>query len=203
MRIIFNAITATIIAGSTVVATASTDDGDFAVYRWGARDCDTVVSILQGDQADQARAQIAEWISGYITALNRNEDGVYDVTPVKTHLSLVSLAQNICANNPDQLLESIVNAIVANLSSLRISTNSSIVSATHNEGSVEVHEATILRVQEFLIAEGHLNNGTADGIFGPNTAQALEAWQENAGLTPNGLPDIVTLFLIAQQISQQ
>lgn len=140
-------------------------------------------------------------MSGYITGQNRSEDGVYDLTPVKSHYPLVSLARNICTNNSDQLFESVVNAMVDSFFSLRLPTNSPTVSVSHNEQSVTINEATVLRVQEFLISSDHLD-GSADGKFGPRTARALESWQEEAGLTPNGLPDMVTLFLMAQQIEQ-
>lgn len=202
MRTICAAITLTIVAGTSAPSTAATADGDFAVYGWGARDCTAITSVLEGDQAAQAQAQLAEWISGYVTSQNRSEDGVYDMTPVKTHYPLVSLARNICANNSDQLFESVVNAMIDSFSTLRLPENSPTVSVNHKEQSVTVNESTVLRVQEFLVSADLLENGSADGVFGPRTAQALESWQEAAGLQPNGLPDMVTLFLMAQQIDQ-
>lgn len=201
MRSICTAIAASLVVATSGSAIAATSDGDFAVYGWGARDCNAITTILGGDQAAQAKVQIAEWISGYISSANRNTDSVYDLTPVKTYIPMVSLAQNICINNSNQLLESVVYSMIAGFSEFRLPTDSPVVSLSHKGRSVTVNEATVLQVQQFLISEGQLD-GSADGQFGAKTAEALEKWQENADLTPNGLPDMVTLFLISKKIKQ-
>lgn len=201
MRSICTAIATTLVVGTSGPAIAAGLDGDFAVYGWGARDCNTIIAMLEGDQAAQAQGQMAEWISGYISSQNRNIDGVYDLTPIKTYLPMVSLAQNICVNNSDQIFENVVYAMIESFSALRLSTDSPAISLSHKGRSVTVNEVTLLQVQQFLISEGQLD-GPADGQFGTQTAEALEKWQENADLTPNGLPDMITLFLIAQQIKQ-
>lgn len=185
---------------SVLPSFAATHEGNFAVYGWGARDCKTIIAVLQGDAAAQARGQLAEWISGYITAQNRIADSVYDIVPVKSHYALVSLTQSICANNLDQSLEGVISAIVQNFATLKLSTESSIVTLTYNDQSVDLNEATLRIVQDFLVANDHLDAAAADGKFGPQTAMALERWQEASGLSPNGLPDIVTLFFLAQKL---
>jgi peptidoglycan hydrolase-like protein with peptidoglycan-binding domain len=200
MRSICSALATALVAGTSTSAIAETSSGDFAVYGWGARDCTTIVTMLEGDQAAQAQGQIAEWISGYISSQNRVRDSVYDLTPIKTHYPLVSLARNICANNSDQLLENVVYALVEGFSALRLPTNGPVVSLSHKGKTVSVNEMTLLSVQKFLISVDLLEVGSADGKFGAKTAEALEKWQYSANLTPNGLPDMMTLFLISQKL---
>jgi len=200
MRIFRTTAAALLLGAGTVPANAATESGDFAVYGWGARDCTSIVTILGGEQAAQAQGQLAEWISGYISARNRVTDDLYDLTPIKSQYPLVALARNICTNNPDQLFEAVVDAMMTSFSKLSLSDNSPLSQLSRNGRSANVNESTLFKVQQFLIGEGILEDGSADGKFGPKTAGALEEWQEGAGLTPTGLPDVATLFLIAQQI---
>lgn len=202
MRKICATLATALTLGTVTPTLAATSDGSFAVYGWGARDCNTIMAVLAGEQAAQAQAQLAEWISGYISAQNRVEENLYDITPVKTHSPMVSLARNICVNNPDQLFENVVFAILESFSALKLVENSPLVQVSHNGQAVSVNEETIRRVQEVLIADGKLSEGAADGQFGPQTAQGIEAWQQEAGVTQNGLPDMVTLFLMGQQIER-
>lgn len=200
MRIIRTTAAALLLGAGMVPANAATQSGDFAIYGWGARDCNAVVATLEGEQGAQARGQLAEWISGYVSARNRVGDGVYDMTPIKSHYPLVALARNICTNNSDQLFEAVVDAMLTSFSSLTLSENSPVSELSRNERSATVNESTLLKVQQFLIDEGLLAEGSADGKYGPKTATAIEAWQEEVGMTVTGLPGVATLFLIAQQI---
>jgi peptidoglycan hydrolase-like protein with peptidoglycan-binding domain len=197
----FQAITASVILSvSALPGFTATSEGDFAVYGWGARDCSTVLAVLQGDKAAQARGQLAEWISGYITGQNRSGDGVYDLIPINSHYALVGLAQNICSKNVDQPFESIVAAIVKNFSGWSISGESPIVTLSHEGQSIDVNEATLARVQQVLVTSDLLEVAAADGKFGPQTAKALQSWQKSVGLVPSGLPDMLTLFLMAEEL---
>lgn len=202
MRNICATLVTALALGAVTPALAVTSDGDFAVYGWGARDCNTIMAILDGAQAAQAKAQLAEWISGYISAQNRTGEGVYDVTPIKSHVLMVSLARNICANNADQLFENVVFAMIEDFSAFIVPKNVPLVELSHKGNSVSVNESTVRRVQEILIADDKLPSGSADGLFGPILAQALEDWQAEENLTVNGLPDMVTLFLMAIKITE-
>jgi hypothetical protein len=202
MRNICSTLTTALTLSIATPALAATSDGDFAVYGWGARDCNTIMAVLNGEQAAQAEAQLAEWISGFISAQNRAAEGLYDITPVKSLSPMVSLARNICANNSDELFENVVFTMLESFSALGLTENSPLVQLSHNGQTVSVNEETVRRVQKILIADGKLPTGSDDGQFGTQTALSIEAWQGEADITVNGLPDMVTLFLMAKQATQ-
>ena len=63
------------------------------------------------------------------------------------------------------------------------------------------HDAEIVKVQQALKAKGH-DPGTVDGILGPNTIAALQAFQKSEGLDPSGRLDRGTLEKLGVQLTQ-
>jgi peptidoglycan hydrolase-like protein with peptidoglycan-binding domain len=57
-------------------------------------------------------------------------------------------------------------------------------------------------VQQRLIARDLLPDSSADGIFGEQTAEALAAFQEQAGLQVTGMPDAWTVFVLTAMDGQ-
>lgn len=81
-------------------------------------------------------------------------------------------------------------------------TPASTPAATQDDASstLDDDEGSLVRAQKRLITLGYLK-GVADGIYGPNTAAALRAFQEANGLNPSGHLDADTLSLLEQLVS--
>src|SRR5215467_11127717 len=62
-------------------------------------------------------------------------------------------------------------------------------------------DADILKVQQALKEKGH-DPGPVDGILGPSTRAALQAFQKSQGLDPSGRLDRVTLAKLGVQLTQ-
>jgi membrane-bound lytic murein transglycosylase B len=56
---------------------------------------------------------------------------------------------------------------------------------TWPRGERELSRTEKIELQERLIARGH-DTGTTDGVIGPNTIAAIRAYQQRAGMTPDG-----------------
>lgn len=54
--------------------------------------------------------------------------------------------------------------------------------------------AVLQAVQRRLIARGHLPEGSADGVYGEQTAEAVAAFRDQADLAPPSLPDAWTML---------
>jgi len=59
----------------------------------------------------------------------------------------------------------------------------------------------IVKVQQALKEKGH-DPGPVDGILGPSTRAALQAFQKSQGLDPSGRLDRVTLAKLGVQLTQ-
>ena len=62
-------------------------------------------------------------------------------------------------------------------------------------------DAEIVKVQQALKAKGH-DPGPVDGIFGPSTRAALQAFQKSEGLDPSGRLDRDTLEKLGVQLTE-
>jgi peptidoglycan hydrolase-like protein with peptidoglycan-binding domain len=62
-------------------------------------------------------------------------------------------------------------------------------------------DANIVKVQQALKEKGH-DPGPVDGILGPNTRAALQAFQKSEGLDPSGRVDRGTLEKLGVQLTE-
>ncbi len=138
----------------------------------------------------------AGWIDGYVTALNRLQDGVFEHLSWQETGLVLDLLRNHCTANPEDVLANAVHLFVEATAVTRLTEASELTEIPAAEGgSIDLYRATISRVQSTLAELGHYKS-TVDGAFGPGTAEALKAFQAANGLPENGLPDQRTLLVL-------
>lgn len=184
-----------------LAASASSEDDRFATRGLGANSCTALTSGEQTELEPAVRAQLASWIGGYISYRNRTENGLFETMPVQNLNALAELTRVVCLNNPDALVESAVFALVGRMAVLGLPAEAPLQTLRNDEYEVSVREGVTLEVQKHLVAEGLLEEGGADGVFGRRTAEALLTFQEDRNLTRTGLPDAMTLFVIAGELA--
>lgn len=171
-------------------ARAASETGQFAIKGLGVQTC------AQFTQDYQARAQgafiFAGWINGYISAINRNQPGMFDAAPWQSVDVLFALINNHCATRPDERLFAVVHAMLEFFKDQSLSEFSPTVEAGADERKVTLYKEVLRRAQERLVEVG-VYAGTPDGLFGPKTKAAFEAFQERRNLPRTGLPDQQTL----------
>ena len=175
----------------SAAAQAANEQGQFAVRGIGIQDC---ASFSKGyAERSQAAFVFAGWLDGYISAINRLQPDTFDAAPWQLTDILMVLINNHCRGNPDQRLFTVVQSLVGFYGEQRLTTSSERVDAKVGDTTVSVYKEIMRRAQVALAREG-VYTGTPDGVFGPQTKAAFEAFQEKANLTKSGLPDQQTLY---------
>lgn len=176
--------------GATGAALAADADGEFAVFGPGVRSCAEFRGLVDSNARD-ALLYIG-WFQGYISRANLTKEGTYSVLPVVDANAAATLLYRVCANNPSVTVERASDSLIQLLAPLSVAERSEIVKITEGERTLEIWQATLIRLQEELAALGHYK-GEADGVYGPGTREAMRAFQKERGLEESGIPDIETL----------
>lgn len=138
----------------------------------------------------------AGWIDGYVTALNRVQDGVFEHLAWQETGLVLDLLRNHCNSNPDDVLANAVQLFVRATVATRLTEPSELLEIEVPDGdAIDIYRATLSRAQELLAEAGHYNS-TVDGAYGPGTAAAFRAFQAEKNLPETGLPDQRTLLVL-------
>ncbi len=190
MRSLAILLTVILLARVEPVAAASAA-GEFAIRGVGGADCSRFVAAAEKDRA--MVAAFRSWLEGYITAVNRYRADTFDVAPWEKTSLLLTLVFAHCQNNPDQPLYAVAHELVVLLGTQRLRRRSEIVALEGSEPPRRIYREVLRQAQQALIARGLLQ-GKADGLYGPKTRAAFEAFQKQAGLKVTGVPDQETLY---------
>jgi hypothetical protein len=187
-------------AGVAGNAGAATEDGSFAIRGIGGDTCSAFQQRLQSDERVPAVA--LSWLLGYSTAINRTTVGTFDVSPLTDPSAILRLVVAVCQQAPDVLVDTVAHDVLNSLARARVTTASPIVETRSGENVANVRRETLVQMQQVLINRGHLG-GTADGVFGPQTATALKSFQEQHGLQSTGVADSATIFRLLVELPAQ
>lgn len=177
-------------------AQAETADGQFATRGIGAVQCKALPELLGPAENRTTRDQFVAWITGYLSHASRATPATFDVMPVQDNYGIEALAELLCRDNPELLVETVVFEIVRSLAAGAVTGPTDLVSLELDGARVDLRGETLRKVQDVLVAQGHLSADDADGAFGPRTAEALRAFQKAASIRETGLPDTLTLFIM-------
>jgi hypothetical protein len=179
-----------VLAGS---ASAGTRDGRFGVEYTGRTTCEAFLKAQAARSADYGR--YLGFVEGYLTAANRYEPNTFDVAPWQDPRAFGLMLMNHCRRDPKEMLLAAAQKMVVALLPRRLTEFSPLYEVGHGQVRVEVYEAVLRNVQTELAKKGHYA-GKVDGKYSTELRSALEAYQTSARLTPTGVPDQPTLWLL-------
>lgn len=169
---------------------AADKNGAAAVKGAGRVQCQAFNTVV-AEQSQQA-LQIVGWMEGFITGINVLQNNTFDMAPWQSSAYLGTLLQRYCSQFPEEAVHSVVLKIVQTFSPIRLTDESELIRVGEGEQAVIIYKEVLRRLQTILIDQAYLS-GSADGIYGPNTQRAITAYQRDANLPQNGLPDLGTL----------
>ena len=188
---------ALLLAGLTPAgAHAAGPDGNFAVKGAGLETCKTYLTARDEQAAEYL--VFRTWLNAFITAYNMQTPETHDVAPMHTIGQLAAALARVCQETPEEPVVNAAVGVVNGLAPARTTRPSETVETRANGTTVSLPANLLARVQRALKAEG-LYTGPIDAKYGPGTASALEAFQEQAGLEVTTLPDRATVLRLMRQ----
>ena len=177
-------------------ALAATETGQFAVRGLGSRPCGDLVVAVDGEAADEVMDAAALWIAGYVSHFNRSTPGIFEALPIVDNAVVARLALNVCGANPDVMFEAVVAQVIASFREGALSEESELVRIGPNGAVTTLRRVVFRKVQERLIDDGLMPVGSADGLYGPQSRQALIEFQKANRIAETGIPDPATLIMM-------
>lgn len=192
-RMALAALAALALIQAVSAARAADPEGVFAVEGIATEPCTAFVA--EREAKSQKYYMFGGWVDGYITAINQFNVDTYDITTWETTDLLMALIDRHCRANPDNQFIGVAAAMVKKLNPDRLTKQSPVIDITVGEHTGKMYQEVLRRVQQALIDQG-FSTGAADGQFGPQTQEALAAFQTARQFEATGFPDQITLLAL-------
>ncbi len=179
---------------------AADDQGEFALRGFGAHACADARTRIE--QEPEAAQNALAWLLGYMSAVNRVQADTFDISPIVGGGPMLELLLGLCADNPDALVENVAFELLRTLSIARVPTSSPVVDVEYEGARVQLRQQTLQAMQAALIELDHLS-GAADGVYGPQTRLAIQAFQESQEIPETGVPDPVTILRLLVELPRR
>lgn len=178
---------------ASVQALAADAEGNYAIRGAGSQSCERYTQDVD-NQSDNVDVYL-RWLEGYASGINLHQSDTFDAMPLPGTEGIARLVYNVCRQTPDDRLETAAAQMFESIRPARVTASSELVTLEAGDESLQVRSETLRKVQEVL-AEAGFYDSTIDGIYGPGTRRAIEAFQEDNEIEASGLPDLITLVLM-------
>ncbi|GAK33425.1 hypothetical protein JCM17846_23510 [Iodidimonas nitroreducens] len=175
-------------------AQAADKDGNLAIKGMGLAKCSAFVESL--DARDDRIDAYFGWASGYLTAVNQYETGIYDIVDWQSDGYIAISLKNWCSANADEPFFAAVYAMTKSLKPDAVKTESPLVEIAGASNSMRLYRSTLDRIRERL-AELGFHNPSAQGE--DDLKSAITRFQAARGLPATGAPDDPTLFMLFKE----
>lgn len=171
-------------------AFAASAQGDYAVIGIGSLTCKAYLEQLSTE--NPPLLAYSEWVSGYLSGLNRTLPDTFDASYISDNTHLAKLVGRVCRTQPDQLTETVLAQLVTSMMSAELTQYSDVVRVSVGNTAVAIRRLTLDRLIGVLVEQDYLPERRA---FDETVRDALIRFQADKNLTQTGLPDTETLIV--------
>lgn len=171
-------------------AYAADENGFFMVKGAGTTKCADFNAALK--DIGPELVSYGGWIEGYLSAMNRYENGIYDLSAWRSTELLIAALARFCGQNPEIGFHDAFVGMSQQMHSSAVVNKSPIKVAEGEKGSVVLYAETIRRIQLRLQQRGFFSDEVS-GEWNEMTRHSLARFQKRYGLEAHGLPDQMTL----------
>lgn len=181
-----------ILAGSAAAQAQSPPNEQFAVEGAGRLNC-KIYTSARSDKGSAEFQRLIGFVEGYLSAANRYEPNTFDLTPWHNAAAFDLILEKHCAENPDEVLVSVLQKMVGALRPIRVAQFSPLIEVGAGENRAYVYQVILQRTQSALRNRG-LYRGADDGNYSAEMRDALRTFQRQVKLDETGVPDPATLW---------
>lgn len=175
----------------TLTAQAADKQQRFGVKGAGAARCGAFVDAY--DNKKPELLHYGGWIDGFITGINHQQDGLFDLAPWQSSEVVAFALADFCRKNEQLAFFQAMLLLKQNLQQSSLKEFSQITVAQQGKHAVAIYEIVLKQIREKLISLGHLDSLPDSNGFDEATSVALIKFQNTNDLEPTGLPDQVTV----------
>jgi len=170
---------------------SATADGQYGVRGAALVPC----SVYEQERREQSELyrMLSSWIDGYISGVNQQAAGIFDVSSFESTELLTALLNEHCTKNPHNTLFSVVTLLVDKIAANKLHEYSEKVTVTQGKRKVLLYRETLRRMQAKFSLMG-LYKGEEDGVYSPQLQKSIMAYQKSINFNPTGFPDQLTLW---------
>jgi hypothetical protein len=181
-----------LLGGLSGVSRAADAKGNFALHGIGAESCGSVIQqMLHGEPAE--RTVLEAWTLGFLTGENVFQKNTFDASVIDQPQVLTNIVEGVCQQHPRATVASAVAAVFRGMHAERQRAQSPYVNVKNGKYELGIRKNVLIEVQQALIKMGYLH-GNADGVYGQDTQDAIDAFQKAHSIPVTGVPDPETVL---------
>ncbi len=160
----------------------------YAIKGAGIAKCSKFIEFHQ--KKDDAYLIFGGWLEGYLTAINQQQAGTFDLAPWQSTQLLLIAAESLCKQKPELQFQTAIQILINELAPQKIAQGGKFITVD----KYIYQEEVIKRMKNALKSRGLYSGNISDAQYDDRLKTAMKQFQKGIKQTETGLPDQGTLY---------